>query len=195
MGTRWDAQFFEEKFTEDDPWSTDADLRPRIRFSAMREMTRVIGPKSVLDAGCGMGQYLSVVQTGLPGLRLCGFDWSENAIRRARTRLTDDIELFRRDVLDYFKAPVTRRFDLIVFGHVLFNLTEDGLAQLAGVLRLHGRDPAHVLVAEEFGRHAGVQRALEAHGWRLAREFHLVEPGVWTSVLQHFMHTEGGARQ
>ncbi|MER7573717.1 methyltransferase domain-containing protein [Streptomyces sp. NPDC126514] len=47
-------------------------------------------PATVLDIGCGDGTAAAVAAPLLPGHRIIGVDWSQDALRRARTRLACD---------------------------------------------------------------------------------------------------------
>ncbi|MFJ4789703.1 class I SAM-dependent methyltransferase [Streptomyces sp. NPDC088794] len=49
------------------------------------------GPCTVLDIGCGDGTAAATAAPLLAGHRLIGVDWSQDALRRARTRLPDAV--------------------------------------------------------------------------------------------------------
>ena len=45
------------------------------------------GPRTIIDIGCGDGSAAATAAPILPGHRVIGVDWSQDALRRARTRI------------------------------------------------------------------------------------------------------------
>ncbi|MFJ8824704.1 class I SAM-dependent methyltransferase [Streptomyces sp. NPDC102467] len=53
---------------------------------------------TVLDVGCGDGSAATVAARLLPGHRLVGVDWSQNALRRAAVRVPEAVRLVRGEL-------------------------------------------------------------------------------------------------
>ncbi len=76
--------------------------------------------QTVLEAGCGTGNYLKALQPHLG--RLAGMDFSEGMLAQARAKLSDDIELTCGSILD---MPFEdERFDGITCNQVIHHLEE-----------------------------------------------------------------------
>jgi SAM-dependent methyltransferase len=101
----------------------------------------VRGCKRILDAGCGNGRYTRfLLAQADPDALITGFDYSQQMLHRARSRL-------RSDRATQVAADLTRlpyaddSFDAIVCGWVLEHLPDPrpGLHELARVLRPGGK--------------------------------------------------------
>ncbi|MDO0926682.1 class I SAM-dependent methyltransferase [Streptomyces sp. TG1A-8] len=98
----------------------------------------------VLDVGCGHGLSGYVLAQRLPQARVHSQDWPtvlEVAGRHAeRLGVRDRVEMLPGDA---FEVPLTRSYDLIVVGNVLFHFPPDRAAalvrRLAGALAPDGR--------------------------------------------------------
>jgi len=101
----------------------------------------VCGCKSILDAGCGNGRYTHfLLREADSNARITGFDYSQQMLRRARTRLND---LRATHVAaDLARLPYAdASFDAAVCGWVLEHLPDPrpGLRELARVLKPAGK--------------------------------------------------------
>ncbi|HMP04334.1 MAG TPA: class I SAM-dependent methyltransferase [Gemmatales bacterium] len=101
----------------------------------------VRGCKMILDAGCGNGRYLRLLQKQSdPDAIVVGCDFSSGMLRRARMRLRSHrAHLLTADLNRLPYADAT--FDAVVCGWVLEHLQDPlvGLSELARVTRPGGR--------------------------------------------------------
>ncbi|MCX6707343.1 MAG: class I SAM-dependent methyltransferase [Candidatus Woesearchaeota archaeon] len=145
------------KRTYDDLWkeawqeATERGPSCRTRFRIMLRMFRKYGLKgSVLDVGCGDGNFLSILagigqkkekkgKKDRDGFRLYGFDISNKAIELAKGKefISD---LFVGDLLDRKTLP-KRRFDVVVCSEVLEHVDDyrKALDNIAGLVKKGGK--------------------------------------------------------
>lgn len=77
-----------------------------------------LSDQTVLEAGCGTGNYLHALRPQLG--RLCGIDFSEGMLEQARAKLDDDIELTCGSILDMPFAD--GQFDGVICNQVIHHL-------------------------------------------------------------------------
>jgi SAM-dependent methyltransferase len=81
-------------------------------------LVRRYAPRSVLDVGCGTGEFSSRVAAMYPEAKVVGVDLIEEHLELARRRYTHPNLTFRQ--ADAFELPFERdSFDLVVCRHVL----------------------------------------------------------------------------
>jgi len=99
------------------------------------DLVRDVGPRSVLDVGCGEGYVLQALRDGGIGAALGGIDRSPDAIEEARARLGPGVDLQVGDVTDL--VPGEDGHDLVMMLEVLEHLEDPGamLAVLGGLSR------------------------------------------------------------
>lgn len=95
------------------------------------------GVRTVLDIGCGDGTAASTAAPFLAGHRIVGVDWSQDALRRARTRLP---YVVRGELSDGGLPFATAGADAVLFSEVVEHLVDpDGaLDEIRRVLRPGG---------------------------------------------------------
>lgn len=99
--------------------------------------------KTVLEAGCGTGQYALAVLRNLPEARVTAFDLQESMVNRARENFSragfsDRVYVFTGSVTGKL-GEVDEQFDAIVIGGVLeYVLPEKAVANLTRFLRAGG---------------------------------------------------------
>ncbi len=79
-----------------------------------------LGEQSVLEAGCGTGNYLAALRPQLG--RLAGIDFSEGMLAQARTKLGEDVELTCGSILDM--SYEDEQFDGITCNQVIHHLEQ-----------------------------------------------------------------------
>lgn len=128
-------------------WKDTTETGPscRTRFRIMLGLFRKYRLKgSVLDVGCGDGNFLSMLvginaKNKTHDFRLCGFDISNKAIELAKGKefISD---LFVGDLLDRKTLP-KRKFDVIVCSEVLEHIDDyrKALENIAGLVKKGGK--------------------------------------------------------
>ncbi|GHD92473.1 class I SAM-dependent methyltransferase [Streptomyces naganishii] len=125
----------------EDPAVPVASGAPRSLRQA-RMLAAALGPaaagvRTVVDVGCGDGSAAAVAAPLLAGHRLVGVDWSQDALRRARTRLPYAV----RGELSGGGLPLrTACADAVLFSEVLEHLVDPdaALEEIRRVLRPGG---------------------------------------------------------
>jgi SAM-dependent methyltransferase len=94
-------------------------------------------PRTVLDIGCGDGTAATVAAPLLPGHRLVGVDWSQDALSRARTRLPHTV---RGELGDGGLPFRSASVDAVLFSEVIEHLVDpdSALDEVRRVLRPGG---------------------------------------------------------
>ncbi|MFJ7969681.1 class I SAM-dependent methyltransferase [Streptomyces sp. NPDC096324] len=96
-----------------------------------------VSAQTVLDIGCGDGTAAATAEPLLAGHRIIGVDWSQDALRRARTRLPYAV----RGELTGGGLPLqTASADAVMFSEVLEHLVDpdSALDEIRRVLRPRG---------------------------------------------------------
>ena len=87
---------------------------------------------SVLEIGCGNGCVLARMRELMPNLiRLVGIDPSKKAVEFGNKNF-EGIELFQADTSNFKEILDGQKFDLIVFGGVLFHVNPHTILQVLG---------------------------------------------------------------
>ncbi|MFF5359759.1 methyltransferase domain-containing protein [Streptomyces scabiei] len=95
------------------------------------------GPRTVLDIGCGDGTAAATAAPLLTGHRVVGVDWSQDALRRARTRIPYAI---RGELTDGGLPLRAESADAVLFSEVIEHLVDPDAAldEIRRVLRPGG---------------------------------------------------------
>ncbi|MEU6216480.1 methyltransferase domain-containing protein [Streptomyces sp. NPDC047022] len=95
------------------------------------------GARTVLDIGCGDGSAAATAAPCLSGHRIVGVDWSQDALRRARTRLPYTV---RGELTDGGLPFRTAAADAVLFSEVIEHLVDpdSALDEIRRVLRPGG---------------------------------------------------------
>ena len=120
----WDGDRYQQRF--DDLAATGADVHGEATFVAD------LGPRSVLDAGCGTGRVAR--ELSRRGVAVVGVDRDASMIATAR-RLAPELEWVVGDVT---RLDVGRRFDVVVMaGNVPLFTPDDSQAALVVGCAVH----------------------------------------------------------
>lgn len=94
-------------------------------------------PRTILDIGCGDGTAAATAAPFLPGHRIVGIDWSQDALRRARTRIPYAV---RGELTDGGLPLRTGSADAVLFSEVIEHLVDPDAAldEIRRVLRPGG---------------------------------------------------------
>ncbi|WP_408995137.1 class I SAM-dependent methyltransferase [Streptomyces europaeiscabiei] len=95
------------------------------------------GPRTVLDIGCGDGTAAATAAPLLTGHRIIGVDWSQDALRRARTRIPYAV---RGELADGGLPLRSESADAVLFSEVIEHLVDPDAAldEIRRVLRPGG---------------------------------------------------------
>lgn len=99
----------------------------RKRLSAVVDLVRASGARSVLDVGCGEGRLLAGLAASEGATRLAGVDVSTAELRRARGRLERwrSVDLWQSSLM--YRDPRCRGFDTVVLMEVIEHIDPDRL--------------------------------------------------------------------
>lgn len=145
-------------------------LLPAYHFNARAISALAPRGASILDLGCGSGQFLAYLATRRPDLRLTGLDIAGNMLRvgreaLARVGLDERVRLIEGNMMEFRKA-VPGNIDLISSIFALHHLTSR--ADLAACLSEIARDPAS-WASLDF---RSCSPAATAHGGGISRNFY-----------------------
>lgn len=104
----------------------------------IRELAVSLGPRSVLDVGCGEGRFLGMLPPSVE--RRVGVDLSARALRFARA-FYPEIEFLGTDA-----AELDETFDLVVSIEVLEHVPDEQVAPFLRTLAERTRPDGHVIV-------------------------------------------------
>lgn len=120
---RYDQAYF-DKWYRDEQVNSPAEVRRKVVFAvAAAEYFLQRSLRSVLDVGCGEGQWLTHLRAIRPRVRYLGLDPSAYVVRQfGKTR-----NIRRASFGDLPSLQLTRKFDLIVCSDVLHYVEDDEL--------------------------------------------------------------------
>ncbi len=129
-GNRWLAEAGGRSDSYDRRWQELAAAGQNVHGEA--DLVESLGPRSVLDAGCGTGRV--AVELARRGLDVVGVDLDEAMLEKARTKQPDVPWVLG----DLAEVDVGRTFDLIVLaGNVMIYLAPGTEAQVVANLARH----------------------------------------------------------
>ncbi len=102
-------------------WTPEGQLR---RYETLLQIGGNLSGKSVLDFGCGKGDFHGFIEENGMRADYCGIDINENLIQLARKKYPF-AEFISADIED---SPISRTFD-VVFDCGVFNLRIAGIEQ------------------------------------------------------------------
>lgn len=115
-----ERQFYDSSW---DKWTEMKQFGPMSRHVRRLSLgiLKRLNFRSVLDAGCGEGSFLSALQIVKPGLSLSGVDISEVAVTHAR-KLLPGAKFY---VADLEKEIIEKTFDLVTAIDVIEHIPDD----------------------------------------------------------------------
>lgn len=92
----------EDLFTYSESWKNNAVFNKQLELNKREllnypphwvefvNILKSLGSKNILDLGCGVGAMSELCKSNIPGIRYTGVDYSDDAIRIARTEWPDN---------------------------------------------------------------------------------------------------------
>ncbi|AUS09813.1 3' terminal RNA ribose 2'-O-methyltransferase Hen1 [Laceyella sacchari] len=99
-----------------------------IRLQTVAQLLRESGASRILDLGCGEGKLLRLLASERRFAKLAGMDVSIEALRRARERLPEEVELFQGSLL--YRDERLQGFEAVSLVEVIEHIEPDGLPLL-----------------------------------------------------------------
>jgi len=138
-GNRWLAEARGRSDTYDRRWEEMAASGHNVHGEA--DLVESLGPRSVLDAGCGTGRV--AIELARRGLGVVGVDLDASMLEKARTK-EPDVPWVHGDVVD---VDLGRTFDVVLLaGNVMIFLAPGTEAGVVANLARH-LEPGGALVA------------------------------------------------
>lgn len=150
--------FCRDAFGEDFSQDGFRDLRQIDRI--LRYIPRYKGV-SILDIGCGNGKMLGYLQSKT-GAYICGFDYSEEAIRTAKALFPERSE-FREGVIGEIDYP-EEAFELVVSMDTMYFARD--MSEFVGQIKRWMKKDAVFLLAIRKATLSAEQRMQKLHCWR-----------------------------
>ena len=114
------SQYANYTVASDDYDKTRAAVGVETILNSLARTDIPLGNQTVLEAGCGTGNYLEALCPHLGSL--AGIDFSQGMLSQARTKLSEDVELTCGSILDMPYEDA--RFDGITCNQVIHHLEE-----------------------------------------------------------------------
>lgn len=102
-------------------WGTGHDARGR-HWELLKSVAELVRGKTVLDAGCGMGHFYSILMKERPDVNYRGIDNSKEMLKRAQSYFPD--ESYRFSDADIYDLSPVSSADTVVCISVLLHLPE-----------------------------------------------------------------------
>ncbi len=110
-------------FSQHEYWSWGYRYLGRLRITL--DLLERTSFESLLDVGCGDGRFLREVQSRFSGKRLLGIDYSEEAVRLARS-LNPEL---RYEAMDIVRSRLAEEFDIVTLLEVIEHIPPDSLPE------------------------------------------------------------------
>ena len=124
LGDRFIGEFEQMYQNCEDPWHQDADglsEREPLRRIVLEEI-RSLGPKHILDVGCGLGYFTNQLRQHIPGAEVLGTELSKTAVSKAAARYPS----CQFQELDALKLHLLQKtFDVVVCSELLWYILGD----------------------------------------------------------------------
>ena len=119
------------RFSQHQYWSWGYRYLGRLQITF--ELLAKISFQSLFDIGCGDGRFLREVQSRFGGKRLLGIDYSEEAVRWARS-LNPELKF---EVADICQQPLDERFDVVTLLEVIEHIPCEQLPEFLRAVTGH----------------------------------------------------------
>lgn len=141
-------QYFENKYSEEDPWGFRTSTYEQVKYDRQIQAIQkyVDTPKRILEIGCAEGAHTEMLLEVFEEAELLGVDISEQAIDRAKERVDQNrVEFQAVNILDEIEE-IDEGFDIIVFSETLYYVADsisvrelfEFLSNLSGILNSRG---------------------------------------------------------
>ncbi len=150
----WESQYDGENVTA----LKDHNLFEIETSAIISEINKHIGISeqiNILEIGCGAGELLRRVYANLStkdiNFKLCGVDFSENAILTAKRKSNSNIDFYSADFKSFFSNINNNKFDIIISQRSIMALMDlDSQVELLSLIKKSLNDKAIGIVSECF---------------------------------------------
>jgi len=111
------------------------------------QQAKLVPGNTILDAGCGTGTLLALIQESHPGVRLAGLDMDARILHRARAKTATPLSRGTATSLPFAAASFDYVFSTLVFHHLRHEEKIQAFKEILRVLR-----PDGWLHAADFGK-------------------------------------------
>jgi trans-aconitate methyltransferase len=98
---------------------------------------------SVLDIGCGSGDYFPSLTTAYPNVLFTGIDASINMLEKARSKITPNVTLENRNIPD---LTITQKYDGIISSMLLHQLADPSV--LWNTIKQVGKEGSKIYIMD-----------------------------------------------
>jgi trans-aconitate methyltransferase len=125
--TQWSVEYFEEKFTNPDPWKYLTSYYERAKYQRQLDVIadRVANPQNILEIGPAEGAHTFLLAQLFPGAKITAIEISSRALKRAHDNLLqfeDRIELVNADIAEYKTKLKENCYDVSVWSESIYYL-------------------------------------------------------------------------
>ncbi len=136
------SEFYDEFASQQQ--KTGLTLRHYFLASKLAELTKY-NISSILEVGCGIGTFTSLIGKLFPAATVTGVDISEKNVELAKKRLTN-----KRFDFKYFDfsdvVELNNKYDLVIFADVLEHIPVERYSQLFNNLSSHCNEGAYIFI-------------------------------------------------
>lgn len=101
-------EFYDQTFDADDHWKQHyTEVREYVCWTVIIDRLRHVGPRRLLEIGCGSGQLASALRDAGVLESYYGFDFSPRRLEQARLACPE----FRFEIADAFQTDIYERYD------------------------------------------------------------------------------------
>lgn len=121
------TEYLEAKYERPDPWDFESSAYERRKYRRQLQLIadRVSDPARILELGCAEGVHTEMLAERFPDAAVTGVDIVEQAIDRARERLSDERVTFRVGDARSVVSELDPGFDVIVCSETIYYLGAD----------------------------------------------------------------------
>lgn len=208
LGNMYDAEYYSYQRPQEKSWLNR--IRRRIlRYPRLTHVPRFKKPGTMLDVGCGAGQYIMLMRQG--GWTVCGSELNEAAAAKGREA---GLEIYGGELMD--AKFDDKFFDFVRSNHSFEHIPNPGpiLREMHRILKEDGKLFIGIpnfdgLMARLFGRYwwyfglpvhpfnyteKGIATILERHGFKVDKLIHNSDSAGLLGSIQIWLNARRGKR-